>query len=50
MVEISKYIIDTIGSVNKIGINKKNYKTLVNNPKALEFLRMELFKDSVSNF
>lgn len=48
--EISKYIIDTIGSVNKIGVNKENYKTLVNNPKGLEFLKRELFKDSVSNF
>lgn len=48
--EISKYIIDAIGSVNKIGVNKNNYKTLVNNPKGLEFLKIELFKDSVSNF
>tara|TARA_B100000073_G_scaffold346566_1_gene358269 strand:- start:1917 stop:2240 length:324 start_codon:yes stop_codon:yes gene_type:complete len=48
--EISKYIIDTIGSVNNIGVNKNNYKTLVNNPKGLEFLKIELFKDSVSNF
>lgn len=48
--KIANYIIDTIGNVNKIGVNQTNYKNLVNNKKGLEFLKVEVFKDSISNF
>lgn len=48
--EIANYVINTIGSISKIGINKNNYKTLVFNEKGLKFLELELIKDKISNF